>query len=62
MAKIKVKFICTECGTESPKWMGKCPGCGEWNTMEEEKESVVKTQGAFQTGIGTKEKPRSIIE
>ena len=36
MAKIKSKYICSECGYESPKWYGKCPGCGEWNTMNEE--------------------------
>lgn len=38
MGKVKSKFVCQECGTESPKWMGKCPGCGQWNTMVEEKE------------------------
>ncbi|WP_078697294.1 DNA repair protein RadA [Caloramator quimbayensis] len=36
MGKIKTSFICQECGYESPKWMGKCPGCGSWNTMVEE--------------------------
>jgi len=36
MAKQKTKFICQSCGYESPKWMGKCPGCGAWNTMSEE--------------------------
>ncbi|HCC35518.1 MAG TPA: DNA repair protein RadA [Ruminococcaceae bacterium] len=36
MAKTKTAYICTECGTQSPKWSGKCPGCGEWNTMREE--------------------------
>ncbi|WP_243292357.1 DNA repair protein RadA [Bacillus sp. FJAT-47783] len=36
MAKQKSKFICQSCGYESPKWMGKCPGCGAWNTMSEE--------------------------
>lgn len=36
MAKIKTKFICQECGYESPKWMGKCPGCNSWNTFTEE--------------------------
>ena len=36
MAKTKIKFICQSCGYESPKWMGKCPGCGEWNKMTEE--------------------------
>lgn len=41
MAKIKTAFFCTSCGAESPKWMGRCPACGEWNTLIEEK--VVKT-------------------
>lgn len=36
MAKTKTTFICTGCGYESGKWMGRCPGCGEWNTMEEQ--------------------------
>nr|WP_326188729.1 DNA repair protein RadA [Exiguobacterium indicum] len=36
MAKLKTKFVCQSCGTESPKWMGRCSGCGEWNTMVEE--------------------------
>lgn len=61
MAKLKTKFACTECGNESPKWMGKCPGCGQWNTMVEEKETVVKTQGMGSAIIQTKEKPRPII-
>src|SRR5687768_10583569 len=30
-------FACSACGHESPKWHGRCPGCGEWNTMAEEK-------------------------
>ncbi len=61
MAKIKIKFCCTECGTESPKWLGKCPGCGSWNTMVEEKETSVRTQGVKSSLLGTKEKPRPII-
>ncbi|HEX8044121.1 MAG TPA: hypothetical protein VF496_11070, partial [Candidatus Deferrimicrobium sp.] len=36
MAKVKVEFACTACGTSSPRWVGKCPGCGEWNTLVEE--------------------------
>lgn len=36
MAKLKSVYVCSECGYESPKWYGKCPGCGEWNTMNEE--------------------------
>lgn len=39
MAKIKKHFICQNCGYESPKWLGKCPSCGEWNSMVEELDS-----------------------
>lgn len=35
-SKIKSVYICSQCGYESPKWYGKCPSCGEWNTMNEE--------------------------
>lgn len=34
--KIKTVYVCTECGYESPKWGGKCPNCGAWNTLHEE--------------------------
>ena len=34
--KSKTVFVCSECGYETPKWAGKCPGCGEWNTMVED--------------------------
>ncbi len=37
MAKTRSVFVCSDCGQESPKWMGKCPGCGAWNTLHEEK-------------------------
>ncbi|HEX3018266.1 MAG TPA: DNA repair protein RadA [Caproicibacter sp.] len=41
--KAKCVYICSQCGFESPKWFGKCPGCGQWNTMNEEiKESLSK--------------------
>lgn len=33
--KAKTLWFCTACGNESPKWMGRCPACGEWNTMQE---------------------------
>jgi DNA repair protein RadA/Sms len=36
MAKTKSVYVCTQCGTDSPKWIGKCPICGEWNTYVEE--------------------------
>ena len=36
MAKVKKAFFCRNCGFEAPKWLGKCPSCGEWNTFTEE--------------------------
>ena len=36
MAKLKTVYICRQCGYESSKWNGKCPSCGEWNTLEED--------------------------
>jgi DNA repair protein RadA/Sms len=36
MARVQAKFVCTSCGHEAPKWMGRCPGCGEWNSLHEE--------------------------
>lgn len=35
MAKTKTRYICQECGSVQPKWMGRCPDCGEWNTLVE---------------------------
>lgn len=44
MAKgAKTVFFCGECGYESGKWLGKCPGCGSWNTMIEEKRAAVSS-------------------
>jgi DNA repair protein RadA/Sms len=52
MAKQKTKFMCQECGYESAKWMGKCPGCGEWNKMVEEIERGSQNRrGAFTHSI-----------
>lgn len=35
-SKTKALYVCSECGYETPKWYGRCPGCGEWNCMQEE--------------------------
>lgn len=35
MAKDKIAYVCDNCGQESPKWIGKCPSCGQWNTFKE---------------------------
>ena len=49
MAKEKVAYVCSECGYDSPKWIGKCPACGEWNTFKEvklgKKDTSFSTQG-----------------
>ena len=47
MPKARTLYICSACGYENPKWMGKCPECGEWNTMQEGRsapETVAKPQ------------------
>lgn len=60
MAKVKTKFVCSECGSESPKWMGKCPECGQWNTFVEEVEQ--KDFQAQQRIMGTLSKPESLLD
>jgi DNA repair protein RadA/Sms len=62
MSKQKTKFCCQECGYESAKWMGKCPSCQAWNSMLEEVETVVRTQGMNSSFTRTKEKPTPIIQ
>ena len=69
MATIKQKTVwfCTSCGNESPKWMGRCPACGEWNTMVEEKVATGKPSGsrhqAFSVpGSGQKPVPLADID
>jgi len=50
--KIKTVFYCQNCGYESSKWMGQCPGCKEWNTfVEETVKPVSKKQGITSTGL-----------
>ena len=63
MAKAKTVFYCTNCGNETPRWQGKCPACGAWNTIEEhiEKPSVgsVKTKAA---PVGQSKRPQRLQE
>ncbi len=42
MAKDKIAYVCGECGFDSPKWVGKCPSCGQWNTMKEMRLAAAK--------------------
>lgn len=56
LMKEKQVFFCKECGYESAKWMGQCPGCRQWNTFAEEKITVSKKRGNEPTG----EKPHAV--
>lgn len=64
MAKEKTVYVCTNCGQESPKWAGKCPSCGQWNTFVEEvvrKEAPVAKHVAH--GIeSVRSKPQRLTE
>ena len=62
MPKSKSIYICSECGFESAKWYGKCPGCGEWNTMNEEfKEAVKHTASVLRPGESGRLKAAPIL-
>lgn len=56
MAKAKSIYVCNNCGSESPKWLGKCPLCGEWNTYHEE---VVRNEAASRPTVSGFHAPKS---
>lgn len=60
--KTKTTFFCSACGHESPKWLGKCPGCGEWNTFVEEKVSAKPAKGLGRKGLVKSSKPIRLSE
>ena len=64
MAKSRPRYVCQECGQEAHKWMGKCPGCGAWNTLvEEAPKSEVKARVPKTSSNGTSSaKPQSLAE
>ena len=62
MAKAKTIFFCTECGNETPKWMGRCPGCGAFNTMQELIEKPVAAGRVRSSGIPGSAKARPISQ
>lgn len=62
MSKVKTAYFCQNCGTQSPKWAGKCPSCGEWNTFVEE---VIQKPESNGLGVVTSQKmqrPRLISD
>lgn len=62
MPKTRTYYVCNECGTESPQWFGKCPGCGTYNSLEEQIETsaaILPSRGGVKssTGNGKSNKP-----
>lgn len=63
MAKIKTAYFCQNCGHNSPKWLGKCPSCGEWNTFVEELiEKEDKNGPVVWKSVSLTSKPKAIAE
>ncbi len=57
MAKAKTIFVCSECGNESPKWLGKCPACNSWNTFYEQKIEKYTETNKIEKKINNTPKP-----
>ena len=51
--KSKSVYICSECGYETPSWLGQCPSCNEWNTLNEEIKTIVKDKPLSKSLVGT---------
>jgi DNA repair protein RadA/Sms len=64
MAKLRTVHRCTECGTGAPQWVGRCPGCGEWNTLVEEVEEsrAVASLVAMRAAASPAERPVPLFE
>lgn len=62
MAKVKTQFVCQNCGYSSPRFLGRCPNCGEWNTLVEEKVQSTADRKSRVSMNGTTVKPTKISE
>lgn len=62
MAKVKTQFVCQNCGYSSPRFLGRCPNCGEWNTLVEEKVQSAADRKSRVSMNGTTVKPTKINE
>lgn len=67
MAKTKIAYFCQSCGYESPKWLGKCPSCGQWNTFAEEilekaNTSVPDWKASASTSLQRANKPVAVAD
>ena len=65
MAKATTQFVCSECGYTSPKWLGRCPDCGKFNTLAEEAVApapAAKAKSAFRTAGVSRAVPLSQVK
>jgi DNA repair protein RadA/Sms len=66
MTKTRTVFVCQACGFESSKWLGRCPDCGEWNSLVEERQEIAPAARARQAslvlGEGAKPRPYDVVE
>ena len=64
MAKSKTVFYCTQCGNETPRWQGRCPSCGAWNTIEEhaEKPLSAAAKRSAAAPVGLSRRPQRLQE
>ena len=60
MAKQKTVFYCTSCGNETPQWQGRCPACGQWNTLVEHIEKPVAPGRAKSAPVGMSRTPKKL--
>ena len=61
MAKVKTVYVCSECGADSPKWIGKCPSCNAWNTYVEEVISKEPASRRAIYGLKSEDKVRPVL-
>ncbi|MDX1548306.1 MAG: DNA repair protein RadA [Rhodothermales bacterium] len=65
MAKTRTRYVCQQCAHASPRWMGRCPNCGEWNSLVEEvvaARTPVKARVAASVGVGAAPAPVPLSE
>jgi DNA repair protein RadA/Sms len=66
VTKLKTVFVCQACGFESSKWLGRCPDCGEWNSLVEERQEATSSararQGSAVLEIGGKPRPYEAVD
>lgn len=62
MAKLKTVFVCQECGTNTGKWLGRCPDCDAWNSLVEEQEVKSSTGRGWSVSLSEAKKPLSYTD